>query len=273
MDGTDVATHGEHDAGGGQHQHRSRWPIVAAVGAAALYGGVGLLLGGGSLVPRLPLGALAAVGGVVLAVGLVGWAYEAFVADYWATQVDRSDLYVGGMVLFLISDVATFAAGFVYYAFVRVGPWPPSELPPLVGSLVLVNTLILVVSSATIHRSHGALEAGDRTTFIRWLAVTVGLGVVFVGGQVYEYYEFVTHEAFTLSGGVFASAFYGLTGLHGLHVSLGVVLLGSVLVRALRGQYTDGRDAGVRTVALYWHFVDVVWLFLVVVLYVGAVVG
>jgi cytochrome c oxidase subunit 3 len=273
MDGTDVATTGDHGSNDGHHEHRSRWPIVAAVGAAALYAGVGLLLAGESLLPRLPLGAVAAVGGLLLVVGLVGWTYEAFVADYWTEQTDRSRLYVGGMVLFLVSDVATFAAGFVYYAFIRVGPWPPSELPPLLGSLVLVNTLILVVSSGTIHLSHGALEEGNRKRFIRWLAVTVALGVVFVGGQALEYYEFVTHEEFTLSGGVFASAFYGLTGLHGLHVTLGVVLLASILVRALRGQYTEGRDAGVRTVALYWHFVDVVWLFLVVVLYVGAVVG
>jgi cytochrome c oxidase subunit 3 len=270
MDGTpDVATHGE----GGQTHHASRWPIVAAVGAAALYGGGGLVLAGGSLLPRLPLFGLAGVGAVVLFAGLAGWAYEAFVADYWATQADRSRIYMGGMILFLVSDVATFAAGFVYYAFVRVGSWPPGELPPLVGSLVLANTLVLVVSSGTIHLAHGALESGRRRRFVRWLAVTVGLGVVFVAGQVYEYYEFVVHEEFALSSGVFASAFYGLTGLHGLHVTLGVVMLGILLVRALQGQFVEGRDTGVRTVALYWHFVDVVWVFLVAVLYVGAVVG
>jgi cytochrome c oxidase subunit 3 len=142
-----------------------------------------------------------------------------------------------------------------------------------VGSLVLVNTLILVVSSGTIHLAHGALESDDRTRFVRWLALTVGLGVVFVAGQVYEYYEFVVHEEFALSSGVFASAFFGLTGLHGLHVSLGVVLLAVILGRALRGQFAEGRDTAVRTVALYWHFVDVIWIFLVAVLYVGAVVG
>jgi cytochrome c oxidase subunit 3 len=270
MDGTpDVATHGE---SGGTH-HSSRWPIVAAVGAATLYAGVGVVLAGGSLVPRLPFLVAAVVGTVVLVAGLGGWAYEAFVADYWTTKRDRSRLYVGGMVLFLVSDVATFLAGFVYYAFVRVGPWPPGELPPLVGSLVLVNTLVLVASSGTVHLAHGALESGRRERFVQWLAATVALGLVFVAGQVFEYYEFVAHESFTLSSGVFASAFFGLTGLHGLHVSLGVVLLGILLWRALRGHYAEGRDTSVRTVALYWHFVDVVWLFLVAVLYVGAVVG
>jgi cytochrome c oxidase subunit 3 len=275
MDGTrDAAAHGHGEGGaeGGEGHHASRWPIVAAVGAAALYAGGGLVLAGESLVPRLPFLGVAVVGTVVLVVGLAGWTYEAFVADYWAERESRERLYVGGMVLFLISDVSTFAAGFVYYAFVRVGSWPPGELPPLVGSLVLVNTLVLVVSSGTIHVAHGALESGERRRFVRWLAVTVGLGVVFVAGQVYEYYEFVTHESFTLSSGVFASAFFGLTGLHGLHVTLGAVLLGILLVRALRGQFVEGRDTGVRTVALYWHFVDAVWLFLVAVLYVGAVV-
>jgi cytochrome c oxidase subunit 3 len=97
--------------------------------------------------------------------------------------------------------------------------------------------------------------------------------VVFIGGQIYEYYEFIVHEGFTLTSGFFASAFFGLTGLHGLHVSLGAVLLGVVLVRALAGQYSAERHVSVSTASMYWHFVDVVWIFLVVVLYVGAEVG
>jgi cytochrome c oxidase subunit 3 len=124
-----------------------------------------------------------------------------------------------------------------------------------------------------MHLAHGALESDRRRRFVGWLAATVGLGVVFVAGQVFEYYEFVAHESFTLSSGVFASAFFGLTGLHGLHVALGVVLIAVLLGRALRGHYDETRDTSVRTVALYWHFVDAVWLFLVAVLYVGAVVG
>jgi cytochrome c oxidase subunit 3 len=177
------------------------------------------------------------------------------------------------MVLFLVSDVATFLAGFVYYAFIRVGTWPPSELPNLLSSLVLVNTLILLASSVTLHYGHEALEDGNRRGFIVGLGVTVLLGVVFLGGQALEYYEFVVEEGFALTSGAFGSAFYGLTGLHGLHVALGVVLLALLFVRALSGQFTASRDTSVRTVALYWHFVDAVWVFLVVVLYVGAVFG
>jgi cytochrome c oxidase subunit 3 len=177
------------------------------------------------------------------------------------------------MWAFLVSDVATFLAGFVYYGFVRVGAWPPTDLPPLLGSLVLVNTLLLVASSFTLHYGHIALEAGRRRAFLGGLGATTLLGAVFVVGQALEYYEFLVEADFTLASGAFASAFYGLTGLHGLHVSLGVVLLAITLGRALRGQYTSDRDTAVRTVSLYWHFVDVVWLVLVAVLYVGAVVG
>jgi cytochrome c oxidase subunit 3 len=176
-------------------------------------------------------------------------------------------------VLFLVSDVATFSAGFVYYAFVRVGTWPPSELPPLLGSLVLANTLLLVASSFTLHYAHEALVAGRRRRFLGALGVTTLLGVVFLAGQAAEYAEFVAEEGFTLASGAYASAFYGLTGLHGLHVALGVLLLAIALWRALGGQFDAERDTAVRTASLYWHFVDVVWLVLVVALYVGAAVG
>lgn len=255
-------------------EHASRWPLVAAIGAASLYAGVGLALVGFDLVPALLSLLLGGVGAVVFVAGLAGWAYEAFVADYWAERGrDRADVYVGGMVLFLVSDVATFLAGFVYYGFVRVGTWPPGELPPLLSSLVLLNTVVLVASSVTFHYGHEALEEGNRRRFLAALGVTVLLGVVFLAGQAFEYYEFVVEEAFTLTSGVYASAFFGLTGLHGLHVTLGVVLLAITLGRALRGHYSATRDTAVRTVGLYWHFVDAVWLFLVAVLYVGAALG
>jgi cytochrome c oxidase subunit 3 len=253
--------------------HTSRWPLVAALGAGVLYAGVGLSLVGPGLVPWfIPL-VLGVAGGSGLLVGLAGWAYEAFLADHSPGSGDLSGLYSGGMVLFLVSDVATFAAGFVYYGFVRVGAWPPEHLPSLLGSLVVVNTLLLLASSLTLHYGHAALEGGNRRRFVGLLGATFTLGVVFLAGQVYEYYEFVVGEGFTLSSGVFASAFYGLTGLHGLHVSLGVLLLGIVLGRALRGDYSAERDTSVRTVSLYWHFVDAVWVFLVAVLYVGATIG
>jgi cytochrome c oxidase subunit 3 len=263
----------EHAAEGGGHaDHRSRWPVVAALGAGTLYLGVGLALVGRGLVPTPVPAALIGIGVPALVAGLAGWTNEAFLSGGPSLR-DRSGLYTGGMALFLVSDVATFAAGFVYYAFVRAGAWPPAELPALLGSLVVANTALLLASSVTLHYGHRALEAGDRRRFLGLLGATLGLGALFVVGQAVEYYEFVVGEGFGLSAGAFASAFYGLTGLHGLHVALGVVLLAVVTGRALRGAYAPGRDASVRTVSLYWHFVDGVWLFLVVVLYVGASLG
>jgi cytochrome c oxidase subunit 3 len=156
---TTVESAGDH----GDHEHTSRWPLVTAVGATSLYVGVGLALVGLDLVPGV-LPAVLVAGGVLGFVGgLAGWFVEAFLGDYWERE-GRDDIYTGGMVLFLVSDVATFLGGFVYYAFIRVGTWPPSELPPLLGSLVVVNTLILVASSLTLHYGHDALESGNRSS-------------------------------------------------------------------------------------------------------------
>jgi len=253
------------------HDHNSPWPTLTAFAAAALYAGIGLAFVGVDLVP-FPLAAgLAGVGALGFLVGIAGWVHEAFgPATDAAGAADRRSLYWGTTVLFLVSDVATFLGGFIYYAFVRVGAWPPSELPPLLSSLVAINTALLILSSVTLHYGHEALREGRRRRFLGLLGLTTALGAVFVGGQALEYYEFIHAEGFTLASGGFASAFYGLTGLHGLHVAAGVVMLAVVFVRALRGAYGPERDAGIRTVSLYWHFVDVVWIFLVLVLYVGA---
>jgi len=258
----------------------SWWPFVTAVGAAGIYIGLALFFlaqGEGSPVGELygPAVAVVSVGAFLL--GLYGWLYHAFVSKFWHGDVEGhgGKTLRWGMILFLGTEVSTFGAGFIYYFFLRVGTWPPAgaELPHLVGSLVIINTALLVVSSFTLHFAHVALRKGRRNSFIGLLAVTFLLGAVFIGGQVYEYYEFIVNENYTLTEGAFASAFYGLTGLHGLHVTLGAVLLGILLVRSLLGQYSPERHVSVSTVSMYWHFVDVVWLFLVVVLYVGAEVS
>ncbi|PSQ04390.1 heme-copper oxidase subunit III [Halobacteriales archaeon QS_4_69_31] len=255
----------------------SWWPFVTAVGAAGIYVAAALfVLGRGEESIVDPVLGPAAFAGSALAflVGVYGWLYHAFVVNFWERGTDRHSgrTLRFAMLLFLGSELATFGAGFVYYFFIRAGAWPPGNLPHLVSSLVLVNTAILVASSFTLHFAHVALRKGKRNRFLALLATTLGLGVVFIGGQALEYYEFIVNEKFTIAEGAFGSAFYGLTGLHGLHVSLGAVLLGIVLVRALRGQYSAGRHTSVSTASMYWHFVDVVWVFLVVVLYVGATV-
>lgn len=276
-DATNAATEGSgrHEAAE-DHRERSRWPFVAAGGAGALYVGAGLYIVGratGTTPPLLGV-AVALVGVAGTAGGLLGWLYYGFVDGYWdhaASEASRRRHRVS-MGLFLVTDVATFGALFAYYAFIRVGAWPPDHLPDLVGSLVLANTALLAASSVTLHLAHASLERGDRRRFLALLGATLALGVAFVGGQAYEYYEFVAGEGFTLSTGIFGSAFFGLTGLHGLHVTLGVVMLAIVFGRAVAGQYSTDRDTSVSTVSLYWHFIDVVWILLVVVLYVGSTV-
>jgi len=280
---------------GGDHDHHlpavedwprgygeaSWWPFVTALGAAGFYLGAALfVLGWGDNSVISPnIGPLVFVASTfVFLAGLYGWLYHAFVASWWEAAADGhgSPALRFGMVLFLGTEVATFGAGFVYYFFVRTTAW--ENLPHLVesgdifGSLVVVNTVLLVVSSVTLHYAHVALRRSNRSRFVGLLAVTLLLGIVFIGGQVYEYYEFIVHEGFTITEGAYGSAFYGLTGLHGLHVSLGAVLLSIVFIRALYGQYSPEKHTSVSTVSMYWHFVDVVWVFLVVVLYAGAIV-
>jgi len=252
----------------------SWWPFVTAIGASAIYVGIALFVLGQGEDPFVPqiYGPVAAVGGVaVFLIGLYGWVYHAFVKAFWEGDGHGNTLKFA-MLLFLGSEIATFGAGFVYYFFIRGGAvWSADLLPHggVTGPLVFVNTVILIISSFTLHYSHVALRRNDRQRYIRLLALTLLLGVIFIAGQVYEYYEFIVAEGFTIAEGAYASAFFGLTGLHGLHVTMGAVLLGIVLVRSLYGQYSADRHTSVSTVSMYWHFVDVVWVFLVVVLYVG----
>jgi cytochrome c oxidase subunit 3 len=253
----------------------SWWPFVTALGGAGIYVGAALYIMGQGSDPIVGpmLGPATFVGSIGLfLVGIYGWLYHAFVVHFWDRGIDHhSEVKLRwGMIAFLGSELATFGAVFTYYFFIRAGTWPPQELPPLTSSLVLANTALLIASSFTLHWAHVAIRNENRRNFILGLAVTLLLGIVFIGGQVLEYYEFIVREGFTLESGIFASAFFGLTGLHGLHVTLGAVILGIVFVRGLFGQYSAERHVSVSTASMYWHFVDVVWIFLVVVLYAGA---
>ena len=256
----------------------SWWPFVTALGGAGIYVGAALYIRGQGSDPIVGpmLGPGVFVGSIGLfLVGIYGWLYHAFVVHFWDRGVNHhSETKLRwGMIAFLGSELATFGAVFTYYFFIRAGTWPPQELPPLTSSLVIANTALLVASSFTLHWAHVAIRNENRRNFVLGLAVTLLLGLVFIGGQVLEYYEFIVGKGFTLTSGIYSSAFFGLTGLHGLHVSLGAVILGIVFVRALFGQYSADRHVSVSTASMYWHFVDVVWVFLVVVLYAGAEIG
>ena len=282
-----MSTSDEHEGG---HEHHlpatedwphgfgeaSWWPFITAIGGSGIYVGAALLViaAGESALVSTTVGAAVTVGSIGLFLGgIYGWLYHAFVVDFWQRGTDEHSgrTLKFAMLLFLGSEVATFGAGFVYYFFVRgTDVWLEAEVPEVWGSLVVVNTVILIISSVTLHFSHVALRNGNRSRFLKLMGATLLLGVVFIGGQVYEYYEFIIHEGFTLGEGIYGSAFYGLTGLHGLHVTMGAVLLGIIFVRGYLGQYSAERHTSVSTASMYWHFVDVVWVFLVVVLYVGA---
>jgi len=255
----------------------SWWPFITAVGAAGFYLGAALLIlgtGENPLVPRMAGPAVFIGTTFVFLLGLYGWVYHAFVKAFWSGGHGDNSGLRWGMILFLGSEIATFGAGFVYYFFIRgSAAWQPELYPELFGSLIIANTTILLISSVTLHFAHTSLLKGNRERFVGLLGVTLLLGLIFLGGQVYEYYEFIVHEGFVVLPGsgqsVFASAFYGLTGLHGLHVTLGAVLLAVVFIRSLFGQYSPERHTSISTVSMYWHFVDAVWVFLVVVIYVG----
>jgi len=284
-----MSTTDEHAEGGHEGHHlpatedwphgfgeASWWPFITAIGGSGIYVGAALLVlavGDNALVSTT-IGAGVTVASVGLfLVGIYGWLYHAFVSDFWDRGTDHhSDRTLKfAMLLFLGTELATFGAGFVYYFIVRgTDVWLSAEIPSVFGPLVIINTVILVISSVTLHYSHVALRAGERAKYLKLLAVTILLGVIFIGGQVYEYYEFIVHEGFTITEGIYGSAFYGLTGLHGLHVTMGAVLLGIVFIRSYYGQYSEERHTSVSTASMYWHFVDVVWVFLVVVLYLGA---
>jgi cytochrome c oxidase subunit 3 len=252
----------------------SWWPFVTAMGGAGIYIGVALWIIEDFVHPLAGPAVLAGSVGLFLT-GIYGWLYHAFITKFWTRDTTENGVSSlrWGMMAFLGSELGTFGALFGYYFYFRAGSseWIlPATTPDLLSSLILANTAILVASSFTLHWAHVAIRSDDRTNFLRGMGLTLLLGVVFLGGQALEYFEFIAHEGFTFSEGIYGSAFFGLTGLHGLHVMLGVVIMSIVFVRGLYGQYSAERHLSVSTASMYWHFVDVVWVFLVVVLYVGA---
>ena len=185
-----------------------------------------------------------------------------------------------GMILFIASEVMLFAAffwayfdGFFRYddveQYARVaasgGHWPPTGVElfdPF--HLPLFNTIILLTSGTTVTWAHHALLEGNRNG-LRWgLVLTVLLGVLFTFVQVIEY----TEAGFSLSGHMYGGTFFMATGLHGFHVFVGTVFLLVCLLRAERGDFTPQRHLGFEFAAWYWHFVDVVWIFLFASIYV-----
>lgn len=172
-----------------------------------------------------------------------------------------------GMYLFIASEAMLFGSFFAAYFFARVSvgaeTWPPEpfELPVF---LALLNTIILVTSSFTIHWALQSIKRDDRAGLIAGLGLTFLLGLAFLLIQAREY----TRLGFSPRDLGFGSTFYGLTGLHGLHVFVGLTLLAIAFVRAVRGHYSARNHQGVELPGIYWHFVDVMWIIVFTTVYV-----
>lgn len=267
----------------------SPWPALGSLGALIMaIGGIALMqsIQGNSLV----LFGIDLTGWGLFAIGFVVVAYV--MAAWWRDVVNEANaghhtrvvqIHLRyGMILFIASEVMFFLAWFWAFfdaalfpdevkQFLRVehtgGNWPPKGIEAFdPWHLPLLNTLILLTSGTTVTWAHHALLHNDRKGLIRGLTLTVILGVIFTGVQAYEY----GHAAFTFSGSIYGATFYMATGFHGFHVIIGTIFLFVCLLRAMKGHFTPKQHFGFEAAAWYWHFVDVVWLFLFAAVYIWA---
>ena len=261
----------------------SRWPAIGSLALLALTSGFILILAKQAGGPWV-----LAVGAGLLIWMLGGW-FGTVIRENEAGLTDGAvdTSFRWGMVWFIFSEVMFFASffGALYYARSIAQPllaeaqllWPgyrstwPTLGPGLPGTLTTVspwgipalNTLILLSSGVTVTWAHWGLLAGRRWQLKAGLAATIALGVIFLGLQAYEYVV----APFSMKSGIYGTTFFMLTGFHGLHVTLGAIMLTVIFGRALAGHFHPHQHFAFEAVAWYWHFVDVVWLLLFVFVY------
>ncbi len=254
----------------------SPWPIIGSVAALILTSGAVVWMHGGT--------------SLVMIVGFLGVLYTMF--GWWRDVIRESRagfhtrvVVLGlryGVILFIASEVMFFVAWFWAFFdaslfageainFQRMeftgGMWPPKGIESLdPWHLPLLNTLILLTSGTTVTWAHHALVHGDRQGLKWGLWCTVILGVLFSICQAYEYH----HAHFHFSGNIYGATFFMATGFHGFHVIVGTIFLAVCLMRTYMGDFTPQKHFGFEAAAWYWHFVDVVWLFLFTFIYVWA---
>jgi cytochrome c oxidase subunit III len=183
-----------------------------------------------------------------------------------AHQSSRVEAPTLGMLLFIISEVMIFGAFFTAYFFIRVvshNPWPAAgeQLPEAVAG---INTAILLSSSLTIHWALASIRRGNRFGLKAGMVTTFLLGTTFLAVQINEY----IHIGFAPRDSAQASVFYGLTGLHGCHVFIGLCILLMVSIRSFRGHYSPENHRGMEVPGIYWHFVDLMWVVVYTTVYV-----
>ena len=275
--------------------HGSHWPIVGSVGLLFLMTGVSSWLNGADAGFYIML---AGVGVIIFMI--TGW-FGAVIGEsqggLYNAQVDKS--FRQGMFWFIFSEVMFFAAffGALFYARNMAIPWLggssnnfftnlllwegfestwPTNGPAGVGGefevmpalgLPLINTALLLSSSITVTIAHHALLAGKRAPLAFFLAATFILGFIFIYLQGVEYVHAYQDLNLRLTSGIYGSTFFMLTGFHGMHVTIGAIMLTIIFVRVLKGHFSPQQHFGFEAVAWYWHFVDVVWIGLYVFVY------
>ncbi len=273
----------------------SAWPFMLTVGL------VSLVVGVSSYLEDKTFGAAPTIAGIVISVFMIYRWFAGVINEsesgLYGAQVDRT--YRWSMAWFIFSEVMFFAAffGALYYARELSLPWLagagekietnaqlwagfeaawPSNGPANMGGafetipafdIPLVNTLLLLTSGVTLTFAHHALKEQHRTASILWMWATVALGSVFLFFQVEEYMHAYGDLNLTLESGIYGSTFFMLTGFHGLHVTLGTFMLLVITLRIMKGHFKPENHFGFEAVAWYWHFVDVVWIGLFIVVY------
>ncbi len=248
----------------------SIWPLIGALGGGVTMFGIILAAHFGDFI-------VLGIGLLIVLATMFGW-WRDVIRESRTPGLHSMVVRVGlryGMMLFITSEVMFFVAFFWAFFYYGLFPsnisgllhpsWPPpGVMTPYTFGIPLLNTMILLLSGTTVTWAHHALIEGDRKGLLTGLALTVLLGASFTGFQAYEY----MHAPFHFSGGgIYPAVFFLATGFHGFHVIVGTLFLLVCWFRAKAGQFTPERHFGFEAAAWYWHFVDVVWLFLFVCVY------
>ncbi|MGE4327074.1 MAG: cytochrome c oxidase subunit 3 [Pseudodonghicola sp.] len=250
----------------------SAWPLLGSIGGFTMLFGAVLWMHGVT-------SAAFWVGLILVLYTMYGWwsevVAEARVGDH--TPVVRIGLRYG-FILFIMSEAMFFFAWF--WSFFKHAIYPMQDyfgteyVPPHIQAvdpfhLPLINTVILLLSACAVTWAHHSLVHGnDRKGLVQGLAIAIALGLSFTGLQAYEYFVLLTDEGWEFGGDQFYSNFFMATGFHGFHVIIGTIFLAVCLVRAMKGDFTPEEHVGFEAAAWYWHFVDVVWLFLFFAVYI-----
>ena len=248
-----AAVHAAH--GHAAHWDTSVWPFVISFGILFALP----LAFSFHFVYHKPFAAVMMLGlGVPMIVaGISGWVSEA--------MGKGEGLSFGAMGWFILAEAMIFVSFFALYWFLRLAEpnWPPAGSVELPRTMPLVMTAVLVASSLTIHYAEHLLHLGNTAGFRNWLLLTIALGLAFLGMSAYEW-NHLMHQGFNIGTNVFGTFFFTITGFHGAHVIVGLAIFLAGLPAALGGRASPGF---MRTAGLYWHFVDIIWFFVVSQIY------